>query len=145
MAHDHDNPTAENLPVNASSQHTPRRENTIRAFDNRTVANALRKAAALREQLQFCRRDLLLDEKNRPCDQRDATQASTQGCIRLAATELMPGNRHDARDLAWQAATAFQHHIGHGINAYDENPETSAAQVAKDLRGCAGNTEATIT
>lgn len=119
------------------SQDAKRRENVVREFDRQTVADTLRKSAALRARLRFCRHDLMLDDRDRPCAEREATQASTQGCIRIAAMDIMPHNRHDARDLAWQAATAFQRYIGYGINTYDEDCNITSAQVSEDLKRCA--------
>ena len=125
-----------------SDHHPPRRENILKEFDQRTIADTLHTAAAIRERLQFCRHQLLLDEQGRPCNEEEATQACTQGVIRVAAREIRPGNRHDARDLTWHTAIAFQHHIGYDIITYDANPETSAAQVSRDLQECARNIEA---
>ena len=113
------------------------RENVTRHFSPATIAATLRRAAETREQLAFSRHDLLLDHNGRPCHESEATRASTQGVIRLAARELMPDDRHDARDLASQSASAFQEYIGHGITTYDANPDIDIPQVARDLRDCA--------
>lgn len=114
-----------------------RRENITRHFTPQTIAATLRRAAEIREQLAFSRHDLLLDPNGRPCHESEATQASTQGVIRLAVRELIPNDRYDARDLAWESASAFQKYIGHGIIAYDANAEIDARQIARDLRDCA--------
>ena len=80
---------------------------------------------------------MLLDAEERPCDESEATQASIQGCIRIAANALCPGDSRNARDLAWHTATHFQRHIGYGITTYDHDTSIDLAQAVQDLREAA--------
>ena len=115
----------------------PRRENRTRGFDNETVARALEKAAGIRESLELSRQQLFLDADGRRCDEDTATQASTAGCIRIAARAIMPGDHCDARDLRWHASMRFQRYIGQGIDSYDRNPALTTGRAAQELRNCA--------
>ena len=113
-------------------QPIPRRENTTKTFDDDLIARTLSNAANIRRALRFSRGDLFLDAEGRRSDPENAAQASTNGCIRLAAMALYPDASLDARDLRWHAATRFQRHIGYGIETYD-NTNTTAETVAADL------------
>ena len=110
----------------------PRRENETKSFDDDLIARTLSNAADIRRTLKFSRGDLFLDAEGRRSDPEKATQASTDGCIRLASIALCPDDSLDARDLRWHAATRFQRRIGCGIETYD-NTNTTAAKVAADL------------
>lgn len=113
---------------------TPPRAPNIRTFPTGTIAQVLYDAADLREQLDFCRETLFLDDHYRLADQSEATQASTQGCIRIAASRHFPHHPDAAHDLRWHACTAFQDHIRGGIQYYDLEPSTTKEKVARDLR-----------
>ena len=67
-----------------------------------------------------------------------ATQASTQGCIRIASAKIQPDSKHDARDLFWQAASAFDAFIGYSVLYYD-TPERTVEEASSDLRACGEN------
>ena len=110
----------------------PRRENETKSFDDDLIARTLSNAADIRRTLKFSRGDLFLDAEGRRSDPEEATQASTDGCIRLASMALCPDDSLDARDLRWHAATRFQRRIGYGIDTYD-NTNTTAEKVAADL------------
>ena len=86
----------------------PRRENTAKTFDDDLIARTLSNAADIRRALRFSRGDLFLDAEGHRSDPENAAQASTDGCIRLAAMALCPDDSLDARDLRWHAATRFQ-------------------------------------
>ena len=109
-----------------------RRENETKSFDDDLIARTLSNAADIRRTLKFSRGDMFLDAEGRRSDPEEATQASTDGCIRLASMALCPDDYLDARDLRWHAATRFQGRIGYGINTYD-NTNTTAEKVAADL------------
>ena len=110
----------------------PRRENETKSFDDDLIARTLSNAADIRRTLKFSRGDLFLDAEGRRSDPENATQASTDGCIRLASMALCPDDSLDTRDLRWHAATRFQRRIGYGIETYD-NTNTTAEKVAADL------------
>ena len=114
-------------------QPIPRRENQTKSFDDDLIARTLRNAADIRRALRFSKDDLFLDADGRSSDPEQAAQASTDGCIRLAAMSLFPDDSLDARDLRWHAATRFQRRIGYGIETYDNDPNTTAETVAADL------------
>ena len=103
----------------------PHRENETKSFDDDLIARTLSNAADIRRALSFSRGDLFLDAEGRRSDPEKATQASTDGCIRLASMALCPDDSLDARDLRWQAATRFQRRIGYGIETYDNDPNTT--------------------
>ena len=113
-------------------QPIPRRENTTKTFDDDLIARTLSNAADIRRALRFSRGDLFLDAEGHRSDPEKAAQASTDGCIRLAAMALCPDDSLDARDLRWHAARRFQRPIGDGIETYD-NTNTTAETVAADL------------
>ena len=119
----------------------PRRENRVRRFTAQETAATLRRAAQVRLRLEPCADHLMLDHEGRPCDEEEATKASIQGCVRIAAKELKAHDRHDARDLRAQAAGALQDHLGHGLIAYDHGPGRDPGQAAQDLRECADRLE----
>ena len=106
-------------------QPIPRRENQTKSFDDDLIARTLRNAADIRRALRFSKGDLFLDADGRSSDPEQAAQASTDGCIRLAAMSLFPDDSLDARDLRWHAATRFQRRIGYGIETYDNDPNTT--------------------
>ena len=112
------------------------RANITRAWAAENVAATLELAATVRANLRMCRDQLMLDDADRPVDEPEATQASTHGCIRIAASRLRPDNLHGARDLNWQSATAFDRFIGHSITHYDQQPRTIESAIA-DLKLCA--------
>ena len=114
-------------------QPIPRRENQTKSFDDDLIARTLRNAADIRRALRFSKGDLFLDADGRSSDPKQAAQASTDGCIRLASMALCPDDSLDARDLRWHAATRFQRRIGYGIETYDNDPNTTAETVAADL------------
>ena len=89
-------------------QPIPRRENQTKSFDDDLIARTLRSAADIRRALRFSKDNLFLDADGRRSDPKQAAQASTDGCIRLAAMSLFPDDSLDARDLRWHAATRFQ-------------------------------------
>ena len=86
----------------------PRRENETKSFDDDLIARTLSNAADIRRTLRFSRGDLFLDADGRRSNPEQATQASTDGCIRLASMALCPEDSLDARDLRWHATTRFQ-------------------------------------
>ena len=111
----------------------PRGQNETKSFDDDLIARTLSNAADIRRTLRFSRDDLFLDADGRRSDPENATQASTDGCIRLASMALCPDDSLDARDLRWHAATRFQRRIGYGIETYDNDPNTTIETVAADL------------
>ena len=114
-------------------QPIPRRENQTKSFDDDLIARTLRNAADIRRALRFSKGDLFLDAEGQSSDPKQAAQASTDGCLRLASMALCPDDSLDARDLRWHAATRFQRRIGYGIETYDNDPNTTAETVAADL------------
>ena len=111
----------------------PRRENETKSFDDDLIARTLSNAADIRRTLRFSRGDLFLDADGRRSNPEQAAQASTDGCIKLAAMPQFPDDSLDARDLRWHAATHFQRRIGCGIETYDNDPNNTAETVADDL------------
>ena len=77
----------------------PHRENETKSFDDDLIARTLSNAADIRRALSFSRGDLFLDAEGRRSDPEEATQASTDGRIRLASMALCPDDSLDARDL----------------------------------------------
>lgn len=122
-------------------QDQPRRANRVRRFSDRETAETLRRAALVRLRLEHTADHLMLDQDGRPCDETEAVKASMQGCVRIAARELRPDDRHDARDLRSQAAQTLQDHLGHGLIVYDQGPGQDPHRAAQDLRECADRLE----
>lgn len=106
----------------------------IREFPPSTIAQVLYQAATLREQLDFYRELLFLDAQKLVFDPSAATPESTQDCIRIAASQILPDDPAAADDLTWHASIQFKRHIRGSIQDYDLAPATTQEEAALTLR-----------
>ena len=81
-------------------QPIPRRENRTKSFDDDLIARTLRNAADIRRALRFSKGDLFLNADGRSSDPKQAAQASTDGCIRLACYVAV------SRTILWTPKTS---------------------------------------